>query len=142
MAFRPSHPLTLAAALVATALLAPTSRAEITPAAKKAVDRYIEATGGLDALQSIRSLRIKASLSAFSLTGTTTSYAVRPDKHASETLLGPFKILEGFDGKTGWRVDQSGKLVMLDGKDLEDARAGGTFETELWMLPDQGGCKV
>lgn len=119
------------------------ARAEITPEARAAVDRYLAATGGRAALDSIRSTHVKAKISALGLVGTTESWTRLPDRRATETLLGPFKILDGYDGRVAWRTDPaSGKPMRLDGKDLEEAVAGAWYDNERWLSPDQGGGKV
>jgi len=137
-----SNPFALPIAALALSLAA-AARAEITPEAKKVVDRYVEATGGGAARLAVHSLRAKASVSALGLTGVTWAWSRMPDLHATETSLGPFKLREGFDGSKAWRTDPStGKVVMLDGKDLEDAKSGAYFENEAWIEPDQAGGKV
>jgi hypothetical protein len=128
---------------LAAAVLATTSRAEITPEARGVVNRFIAATGGPVALAAIRSTHIKARASALGFSGTTEVWTRLPDRRATETVLGPFRILEGFDGTVAWRTDPgSGKPVSLDGKDLEDAMNGAYFDNERWLAPDQGGGKV
>ena len=135
-------PFALLIAALALSLAAAT-RADITPEAKRVVDRYVEATGGSAARLSVRTLRARASVSALGFSGVTWAWSRLPDLHATETSLGPFKLREGFDGSKAWRTDPStGKVVMLDGKDLEDARSGAYFENEAWIEPDQAGGKV
>src|SRR5437867_11635127 len=125
------------------ALHAATSRAEITPEASRVLDRYLEATGGRAALAAIQSTHLKAKVSALGLAGTTEVWTRLPDRRATETVLGPFRILEGFDGTVAWRTDPgSGKPVPLDGKDLEDAKNGAYFDNERWLTPGQGGGTV
>jgi hypothetical protein len=122
---------------------APPLRADITPEARVALDRYLAATGGREAAESIRSTHVKAKIKALGLEGTTESWTRLPDHHATETQLGPFKILEGYDGHVAWRTDpSSGKPVKLDGKDLEEAVASVWYDNERWLAPDQGGGKV
>ena len=113
--------------------------ASITPEAQRVVDRYVAAAGGRAAFDSIRTLRVDAHISALGLTGTTTTWAERPNRRASFTRLGPFEIPEGFDGTTGWRGDPSGQVLTLDGKDLENAKSSAWFENVMWLTPNQGG---
>jgi hypothetical protein len=119
-----------------------TARAEITPEARAIVDRYVEATGGRTALDTVRTTRTIARIQALAMEGTTATYSRRPNQRASQTKLGPFEIPDGFDGVTGWRTDVSGKVDTLDGTDLVEARASAWFENELWLDPDQGGGSV
>lgn len=114
----------------------------ITPEARAVVDRYLEATGGVKAFTAERGVHSKASLKAFGLSGWTESWTARPDKSAGITSIGPFTLREGCDGPIAWRVDQNGKLLLLDGKDLESAQASAYFENEMWLTSDQGGGSV
>lgn len=129
-------------ALAAIGLAPPAPRAEIVPEARAVVERYVEATGGRAAWEAQRSQRVVATIEAFGLKGTARTWTAGPDHRASEVSLGPFRLLDGFDGVTAWRTDPSGKVLKLDGKDLEDAVAGAWFESERWCAADQGGGKV
>lgn len=130
------------AALALLLAVAP-ARAEITPEARPVVDRLVQTLGGRAAIDSIRGIYFRASATAFGLTGTTEVWTQAPDRRATRTVLGPFTILEGFDGVQAWRTDPgSGEPVVIDGKDLEDAKGSAYFESERWLAPDQGGGKV
>ena len=128
--------LALAAATAASA------RADITPDAKKVIERYLSVTGGRASFDSLSTVTIRSSISAFGLSGTSTTTTRRPDRRVTHTKLGPFQIPDGYDGKMGWRGDPSGKIAVLDGKDLEDSRASTYFENDLWLTADQGGGRV
>jgi hypothetical protein len=129
----------LPALALAAALLPPAAHATISPEASQVLDRYVRAVG--DPLAE-RTVHERSTLVAFGLTGRTESWMQRPNLHASESELGPFKLREAFDGVKGWRTDPGGKLLMLDGKDLENAKASAWFESESYLLPDQGGGTV
>jgi hypothetical protein len=129
-------------ALIALCSLAAVARAEITPEARAALDRYVAASGGRASLDAIHTTHMKLTITAFGLTGRTDSWLESPDHRGSEVALGPFKLLDGYDGTTGWRTDPSGKLIVLDGKDLEEASGSAWFENDRWLAPDQGGGKV
>ena len=132
--------LSVAAALVLTSTTL--ARAEITPDAAKVVARYLDAVGGADAVRGVHSSHVKATVLAFGLTGSTEVWARNPDRRATRTEIGPFKLLGGFDGTSGWRTDPTGKIAVLDGKDLEDTKAESYFENDRWLAIDQGGGKV
>jgi len=130
-------------ALAALAAWAPRAvRAEITPEAREVIDRYLEATGGRAAFESVETVRLKATVQAMGLSGSLTSWQQRPDRRAADTHIGPLALKDGFDGTRGWRVMPDGKMVILDGKDLEDARASTWFENQRWLDADQGGGSV
>ena len=128
--------------LAALAIAPPPAGAAITPGARRVVERYLEAIGGRALQDSIRTLRVGGAVTAFGLHGRATIWHARPDRGASEIELGPFKLAEGFDGTTAWRTDPSGKLVLLDGRDLEEAKADAWFEHTRWIEPDQAGGTV
>jgi hypothetical protein len=130
------------AALIAALISAPAVRAAITPEAAKVVDRYVAAIGGRPAVEAERSVHSKNTVVAFGFTGTLESWIQRPDRIASQTVLGPFALKDGFDGTTAWRIDQNGKLSIRDGKDLEDEKGSAWFENGHWLMPDQGGGSV
>ena len=138
-AFRPQR---LSALLLLTAtLVALPARAAISPEARGVLDRYVEAMGG-GAFLELRALHTRSTLSAFGLKGATESWMVRPNLHASRTEIGPLKLRDGFDGTTAWRTDPGGKILTLDGKDLERLQASAWFEAEGYLLPNQGGGSV
>ena len=124
------------------ALTASLAGASITPAARAVVDRYVESIGGRAAVDGQRTLFVTGALSAFGMNGRVQVWHARPDRSASVAEIGPLDLVEGFDGSAGWRTDLSGKLVMLDGKDLEQARADAWFENDRWLETDQGGGTV
>ena len=134
-----------AVALGVLILLATSGRsahASITPDAAKVVDRFLAAAGGADVVRSLKTQHVIAKIETFGLTGTVEQWVRTPDQRAQKVELGPIRLREGDDGKTAWRTDPTGKLVLLDGKDLENTRADSWYENELWLLPDQGGGAV
>jgi hypothetical protein len=110
--------------------------------AQRVLDRCVTALGGIEAIRSQRTTRSVGHVVAYGLSGTAESWTQRPDRSASATHLGPFTLLEGFDGTVGWRTDPSGKLMILDGRDLALARENAWFENDNFLLPGQGGGAV
>jgi hypothetical protein len=127
---------------LALALAAPAVRAAIAPEAAAVVQRYVESTGGFAAWEGERSSHSRLKITAFGFEGTQDSWYMRPNLEADVTALGPFTLKDGFDGSVAWRVDQNGKLITLDGKDLEEKKASIWFENESWIAKDQGGGSV
>ncbi len=136
----PGRAAVLALALVSA--LPTLARADITPDAQTVVERLVQATGGHMALDAVRTLHFRGTVNGLGLSGTQESWARRPDRSREAIALGPFKLGGGFDGTSGWRIGPDGKLAMLDGKDLEEAKASTYFENSGWLAPDQGGGKV
>ncbi len=129
------------AALLVALLGATAARAALAPQAKAVLDRYVQAMGG-SAFLDEKSLRVLGTIQAFMMKGVTESWTLRPDRTASRLELGPLKLRTGFDGTVGWRTDPNGKVLKLDGKDLDEAKGSAWFETAAYLLPDQGGGTV
>jgi aspartyl protease/PDZ domain-containing protein len=110
--------------------------------AREAVDRHIEAVGGRAAVEGARTTHLWVTLTAFGLTGRTEVWLETPDKRATEVTLGPFTLKDGCDSAQAWRTDPTGKVITLDGRDLEEARASAWFENDRWLAPDFGGGTV
>jgi hypothetical protein len=144
MRIRPAFVAPRAAAAALAVALVPFAgvRAEVAPEAKPVVERYVAASGGRAVVEAQRSMHVIAEISAFGLKGEVESWQSAPDRRANRVALGPFTLREGYDGTTAWRVDQNGKLLVLDGKDREDALASAWFENERWLAPDGGGGTV
>lgn len=133
---------TLAAALLALPLFAASGHAAITPEAQKIVDRYVEASGGRPAWEKTRAQHMVGTIQIFGLKGRVEAWRRAPDRRATEVAIGPFNLKDWTSGDKSWRIDPSGKLLPLDGKDLEQAIAGVWFESERWLEPDQGGGSI
>jgi len=128
-------------ALAALLLPAPAARAAVAPEAKSVLERYLQALGG-QALLDDRSMHTRSTLEAFMMKGVVEAWTVRPDRSLTRFEIGPIKVSMGCDGQAGWRTDPGGKVLKLDGKDLDDARGSVWFDTDAYLLPDQAGGSV
>ncbi len=136
---RPAGTVLASLALALPLLLAvPSARAAIDPAARPVLERYVQAMGG-QAYLDLRCVHTRATLSAFGMSGQVESWVARPDRSASRFQIGPMKAGTGYDGTTGWRTDPGGKVLRLDGKDLDEVKGGLWFEAGGWLRPDQAG---
>lgn len=128
-------------ALLATCA-AGAAQADITPDAQAVVDRYLAAVGGRAAFDAVESVHGRGTVQAFGFTGEIETWTMRPDHRASRMAIGPLALKQGYDGKKAWRTDPSGKVMVLDGKDLDRAIANTWFDANRWLEADQGGGKV
>jgi hypothetical protein len=132
-----------AVAAVALSLVAADGRASITPEAQAIVERYVQVTGGAEALESEQALHVSGRLSAIELKGSFDTWSQRPDRMRMGISLGPVRQRLGFDGTNGWETDLNSKRVRkLEGRELEALRSDAYFENEMWARPGQGGGKV
>jgi len=132
----------LCIALAATGAHPAFVTAEITPEAAKVVARHLEAIGGRAAFDAVETMHGTGKVEAFGFTGTIEMWSARPDRRASRMTLGPLTLQQGDDGETSWRTDPGGKVMVLDGKDLQHSISGTWFDANRWLEADQGGGKV
>jgi Aspartyl protease/PDZ domain len=118
------------------------ARAEITPEAKGVVEHYLEATGGRAQFESIHSVHGKGTVQAFGFSGEIETWTRVPGQRATRMEIGPLKLLQGNDGEKAWRTDPGGKVIVLDGQDLQRSIASTWFDANRWLLDDQGGGSV
>jgi hypothetical protein len=133
--------IVLAALALAFLLAVPAARAAVDEAARPVLERYLREIGGQAQLD-LRSVHTRGSLQAFGMKGSIESWVARPDRNATRFAIGPFAVASGYDGTTGWRTDPNGKVLRLDGKDLDDLKSGAWLESGAWLRPDQGGGTV
>lgn len=141
----PNTPSPRLLAALAIAFLAPLPRpalAEISPEAARIVEKYVEAIGGREAIAALRTVHGSGSVEAFGLTGTVRTWTIKPAQRATDMEIGPFTVRQGDDGTRAWRTDPSGKVLVLDGQDLDGARSNTWFDNRMWLEPDQGGGTV
>jgi len=93
---------TLLTILAALALLAPAARAQTVD---EIIARNVEALGGMDKLQSIKTLRSTATLKMGSFQAAVEAENKRPDKVRQEFILQGLAQVSAYDGKTGWQVN-------------------------------------
>jgi hypothetical protein len=134
-------PLAVLGLWLATLLVAPAVRAQVAPEAKPVLDRYVQAMGG-PAYATEHALHTKATVEAFAMKGSTETWTVRPDHYLMHFAIGPLALSMGYDGAVGWRTDTNGKILKLDGKDLEEAKASTWFDSDGYLLPGGGGGRV
>jgi hypothetical protein len=112
------------AALMSTALLtgACSSRAEdpAFPATARILDRYVETTGGREALLRHKSMTIRSrdEVPARKLKTESVSY-LKGGKTLQKTTVGGKVYLGGYDGKVAWEVDPTGKVTLHHGDEIK-----------------------
>ncbi|HXG68714.1 MAG TPA: protein kinase [Blastocatellia bacterium] len=103
------------------------------------LEKYVEAIGGREALQSVTSRVIKGSfeMTDLNLTGTTEAYAKAPNKFLLViNLPGVGVTRNGFDGSVGWSEDPQRGLRKLSGAELEELKRNAQFYRDLDLKRD------
>lgn len=135
-----------AAALLALALLGSTpatSRAEVTTKAQALIDRYIEATGGTEALTADTLLHVKGRLTSSGLPGTFEMWWAAPDRLLLAEKKGTIRSRFAVQGETAWRTDMTSKQVApMQGTDLDYMRSEAWFVSEQWARGAAGATIV
>lgn len=123
IAFRRTPAALLGAALLAAAA-APAGAQPLPPAAQL-IDRYVEASGGRDAMLSPESSRTRGrfELAAAGLSGQLEVVTLRPNRSATTvTIPGMGVIRSGYDGTHGWSMDPMMGARLMSGAELEALR--------------------
>lgn len=105
------------------------------PTAEKVLDKTIEAQGGKEAFEKIKSRVTKGTIEVTagpqSLKGTIERYEATPDLRYTEVKLGPTSSRTGSDGFVHWEISQSGAKV-LEGDEKEAAIRRARFNALLY----------
>ena len=125
--------ITACAVLVAASVPAAAQQApSVTPDAKAIIDRHVTAIGGAAATADVTSMRATGVLSmpAQGIKGTVEISAAKPNKTLLRAEIpGIGKLESAFDGERAWTVDPISGPMLLTGKQLDQARFDGVFES-------------
>jgi hypothetical protein len=103
------------------------------PAAKEILDKYVQALGGREAYEKIRTRTTKGTveLAPMGVKGTVEVYQSAPDKSYSKlTLNGIGDIIEAYDGKTAWTINPLQGNRDKTGEELLQTKLLSTFHRE------------
>jgi hypothetical protein len=103
--------------------------------ANKVLKQAEKALGGAKALQSIRSVQKKGTITRAS-DGASGAFAVQaaaPNLYNESFDLGGFEVESGYNGKSGWTRDSREGLRTLTGKTSADFQAEAAFRNNLWL---------
>jgi len=81
------------------------------------LNRYFEASGGLDNLKAERTQYMEGGLSVAGLQGTVKIWSQKPGRSRMEADLGIIKMIQGDNGDFRWVLDSNGKLQKITNPD-------------------------
>lgn len=102
--------------------------------AEQIIDKSIEAVGGKEKLEKMKTRYIKGSLEfkAMGMKGSFESFSKMPNKKIDLTSMDGFgEMQQGFDGKIGWSKDPMNGLRELEGMELAMYKRDAVFNSEL-----------
>jgi hypothetical protein len=101
---------TIAAGVLALAVLAGISVGQEITDPYEILNKYFEASGGLERLRAERTQHFEGSLSVAGMDGTIRVWTEKPDRSRAEIEIGPINMMQGDNGETKWVLDTNGKL--------------------------------
>jgi hypothetical protein len=104
------------------------------PAARAIVDRFVQVSGGRDAMAKHQSRRAvgRISMPAQGVEGDVEILAARPAlMRLRMTIPGVGEIQSGYDGKVAWSVNPLTGPMLMQGKSLAQTRADADFDSAL-----------
>ncbi len=107
------------------------SAREQLPPARTIIDRFVDVTGGKEAMTKHQSRRAAGHISmpAQGVEGDVELLAARPDlMRLRMTIPGVGEIQSGFDGKIAWSLNPLTGPMLLQGKSLEQTKADADFD--------------
>jgi hypothetical protein len=81
------------------------------------LNRYFEATGGLDKLKAERAQYMEGELAVAGLQGTVKIWSQKPGRSRTDVDLGIMKMIQGDNGEFKWVLDSNGKLQKITNPD-------------------------
>jgi len=81
------------------------------------LDRYFQASGGLESLKSVRTEFMEGKLKIGGMEGNIKSWSEKPDRQRTDVDLGIFKITQADNGSFDWTMDSNGKIQKITNPD-------------------------
>lgn len=69
------------------------------------IDKHIKAHGGIEKWEEVESMKITGKFTAFSIEDDFLAIKTKDGHYYSELSLGDKRVIEAFNGKSGWTVD-------------------------------------
>lgn len=122
--------------LLALIFSVPASAQDKLPAAREIIDRYVQASGGREAMSRHSSRRAvgKINMPAQGVEGDVEILAARPDlMRLRMTIAGVGEIQSGYNGKVAWSLNPLTGPMLMQGKSHEQAKADADFDSLLHL---------
>jgi len=105
------------------------------------IAKHIEAHGGADAWNAVQSMKISGRFAAFSVEEDFFALKTKGGAYYSELFLGQHKVIEAFDGQTGWTIDPWQDFVFpreLNKREVNVFQQKAEFFTPFYNYKEKG----
>lgn len=113
-----------------------------TPTAKEIVDKYIQASGGKEAMEKIKALEIRGKLESGFITMDMVVFQTTDASLMTIAVPGSTDIVRGRKGDIAWASGDNGKIARLEGKQKEQAVQNWRLNEQLDWLNYDGEIRV
>ena len=100
----------------------------------------VQSVGGqaaADKLRSISTFYVAGSADLNGMQGSYTIYVAIPDRVLMEMKLGPFTMVQAYDGSTAWQRDQNGQATVLSGFEERTLLSQVYFQTYSFLFDNR-----
>jgi len=97
------------------------------------IAKHIKAHGGTEAWENIQSMKVSGRFTAFSIEEDFFAIKTKEGQYYSELYLGKNKVLEAFNGKTGWTIDPWQEILYP--RDLKKAEINVFYQKAEFFTP-------
>jgi hypothetical protein len=103
----------LVATLILTTVIFGAATAQDLTDPHEILNKYFEASGGLERLKAERTSYFEGTLSLGGMEGSIKAWTEKPDRSRAEVVIGPLSMTQGDNGELEWFVDANGKVQKM-----------------------------
>lgn len=106
------------------------------------MEKHIEAMGGLDNIESVRSSKTVAIVKMAGMEGTATIYYKYPDKYRYDVDLPMVRMVRIASGTESWMIDMNGQVRKMSGEESQEMISGVFLVSGEYLKPEYRGSAV
>jgi predicted aspartyl protease len=106
------------------------------------MEKHIEAMGGLDNIESVRSSETVATVKMAGMEGTATIYYKYPDKYRYDVDLPMAKMVRVASGSESWMIDMNGQVRRMSGEESQEMISSVFLASGEYLKPKHRGSAV
>ena len=106
------------------------------------MEKHIEAMGGLDNIEGVRSSETVATVKIAGMEGTATIYYKYPDKYRYDVDLPVAKMVRIASGSESWMIDMNGQVRKMSGEESQEMTSSIFLASGNYLKPEYRGSAV